>query len=189
MTIQFCLNSAVDERREDVIFTPLLMAKNGLNSRRKLTVLPLVAATYFMVSGGPSGIEEVVQDSGYKLALVILFLTPLVWSLPTSLMVGELSAAIPAEGGFYIWVSRGMGRFWGFQEAWLSLVGSIFDMALYPTLFVSYLGHFAPALTSGGRGIAVGIVLIAGAALWNMLGAKAVGGSSVAIGVALLAPF
>ena len=65
-------------------------------SGRKLTILPLAAATYFMVSGGPYGIEELVQDSGYKLALIILFLTPLVWSLPTGLMVGELPAALPA---------------------------------------------------------------------------------------------
>ena len=29
-----------------------------------------------------------------------------------------------------------VGNFWGFQEAWLSLAASIFDMAIYPTLFV-----------------------------------------------------
>ena len=40
------------------------------------------------------------------------------------------------EGGYYAWVRRGMGNFWGFQEAWLSLVATIFDMAIYPTLFV-----------------------------------------------------
>ena len=84
--------------------------------------------------------EELVQDAGYKLAIVILFLTPLIWSLPTGLMVGELAAALPAEGGFYVWVRRAMGPFWGFQEAWLSLVASIFDMAIYPTVFVLYLG-------------------------------------------------
>jgi hypothetical protein len=43
-------------------------------SRRKLTVLSLAAATYFMVSGGPYGMEELVQDAGYKLAIVILFI-------------------------------------------------------------------------------------------------------------------
>jgi len=154
-----------------------------------MTLAALVAATYFMVGGWPYGMEDTVAKAGYGGAILILLITPALWAFPTALVVSELASALPEEGGFYIWVSRGMGRFWGFQEAWLSLVGSIFDMALYPTLFVSYLGHFAPALTSGGRGIAVGIVLIAGAALWNMLGAKAVGGSSVAIGVALLAPF
>ena len=37
-----------------------------------------------------------------------------------------------------------MGNFWGFQEAWLSLVASIFDMAIYPTLFVAYLTRMFP---------------------------------------------
>ena len=113
------------------------MRKTQNGPRRKLTVLSLAAATYFMVSGGPYGVEELVQDTGYKLAIVILFIIPLIWSLPTGLMVGELAAALPAEGGFYVWVRRAMGPFWGFQEAWLSLVASIFDMAIYPTLFVT----------------------------------------------------
>src|SRR6185437_8968160 len=117
--------------------------------RRKLTVLSLAAATYFMVSGGPYGVEELVQDSGYKLALIVLFVIPIFWALPTGLMVGELSAAMPEEGGFYVWVRRAMGPFWGFQEAWLSLVASIFDMAIYPSLFVAYLGKLFPAAAVG----------------------------------------
>src|SRR5690349_15483584 len=127
------------------IFTFLTMPENSTSSRRKLTVIPLVAATYFMVSGGPYGLEELVQNSGYLIALVLIVATPIVWSLPTAMMVGELAAAIPAEGGFYVWVRRAMGPFWGFQEAWLSLMASIFDMAAYPVLFVTYLSRFWPA--------------------------------------------
>jgi amino acid transporter len=92
-------------------------------------MVPLVAATYFMVSGGPYGIEDILGGAGFGAAIVILLLLPLVWSLPTALMIGELAAAIPAEGGFYVWVRRAMGPFWGYQESWLSLTASIFDMA------------------------------------------------------------
>ena len=119
---------------------------------RKVTLFPLIAAIYLMVAGGPFGLEDIVSKSGYVGAIVILLATPAVWSLPTALMVSELASALPSEGGYYVWVTRAMGRFWGFQEAWLSLAGSVFDMAIYPTLFVDYLGHFAPALTAGGRG-------------------------------------
>ena len=101
-------------------------------------MLPLLAATYFMVSGGPYGLEEIIGDAGYGWALIILFVLPFFWSLPTSLMIGELAAAVPEEGGLTM-VRRVMGPFWGFQEAWLSLAASIFDMAIYPTLFVTYL--------------------------------------------------
>src|SRR5499427_708277 len=166
-----------------------MMRNARAGSGRKLTVLSLAAATYFMVSGGPYGVEELVQDAGYKLAIVILFLTPLIWSLPTGLMVGELAAALPAEGGFYVWVRRAMGPFWGFQEAWLSLVASIFDMALYPTVFVLYLGRLWPVLTQGNRGLLVKAGMISVCLLWNLFGAKAVGNGSVLLGVLLLSPF
>ena len=79
-----------------------------------------------------------VQKTGYLATLLILVITPLLWSLPTAMMVSELATAIPEEGGFYIWVRRGMGRFWGFQETWLTLAGSVFEMALYPNLCVAY---------------------------------------------------
>ena len=141
------------------------------------------------MAGGPFGLEDIVSRSGYRGAILILLIKPLIWSLPTALMVSELSSAIPEEGGFYVWVRRALGRFWGFQEAWLSLAASVFDMAIYPTLFVSYLGHLAPRVTAGARGAWIGIGLIAACALWNMFGAKVVGVSSTALGVLLLSPF
>jgi amino acid transporter len=154
-----------------------------------MTLLPLIAAIYFLVSGGPFGLEDIVSKSGYTGAILILLITPVVWAVPTALMVSELSSALPDQGGYYVWVTRGMGSFWGFQEAWLSLAGSVFDVAIYPTLFVSYLGHLAPWMTAGGRGAAMAIALVAAAAAWNLMGAKSVGDSSLVMGAVLLAPF
>jgi amino acid transporter len=156
---------------------------------RRLTVGPLIAATYFMVCGGPYGLEEVVGKAGYDRTLIILLLTPLVWSLPTALMVGELSGALPEEGGYYAWVRRALGPFWGFQEAWLSLAASVFDMAIYPTLFVTYLGRLFPSLASGWPSVAAGVAMIAVCALWNLRGARAVGVGLEVLTFALLAPF
>jgi amino acid transporter len=156
---------------------------------RKIRLVPLVAATYFMVSGGPYGIEDILGGAGYGRAILILLTLPLLWSLPTALMIGELAAAIPAEGGFYVWVRRGLGPFWGYQESWLSLTASVFDMALYPSIFVLYLGKFNPALTASPRDYlwSLGIVVLCCA--WNLRGAPEVGGDSVWLFVLLLAPF
>ncbi len=156
---------------------------------RKVTLLPLIAAIYLMVSGGPFGLEDIVSKTGYTATILILLVTPLVWAIPTALMVSELSSTLPDEGGMYVWAFRAMGPFWGFQESWLSLIGSIFDMAIYPTLFIGYLGHFAPSLTAGGRGLWIGIGLIGISAAWNVAGAKVIGGSSFVMTVLLLAPF
>jgi amino acid transporter len=153
-----------------------------------MRLLPLAAATYFMVSGGPYGIEDILS-AGYGTGLLILLALPLIWSLPTALMIGELASALPEDGGFYIWVRRALGPFWGYQEAWLSLSASIFDMAIYPTLFVLYLGRLAPSWTNGWHGIACELALIALCCAWNFLGAPVVGDGSVGMFVLLLAPF
>jgi amino acid transporter len=153
-----------------------------------MRLLPLIAATFFMVSGGPYGIEDIL-GAGYLKGLIILVALPLLWSLPTALMIGELASALPEEGGFYVWVRRAMGPFWGYQEAWLSLAASIFDMAIYPTLFVLYLGRLFPAWTAGWHGAAWELGLIALCCIWNLLGAPAVGDGSIALAVLLLSPF
>jgi amino acid transporter len=151
--------------------------------------LPLIAATFFMVSGGPYAIEDILGGAGFGRAIVILLVLPLLWCLPTALMIGELAAALPAEGGFYMWVRRALGPFWGYQEGWLSLSASIFDMALYPAIFVLYLGKFAPGLTAGWHGYAWSLAVVLLCCLWNLRGAPAVGDDSLWMSVLLLAPF
>ena len=154
-----------------------------------MRLLPLIAATYFMVSGGPYGLEDIIGKAGYSRALIILLVVPFFWSLPTSLMVGELASAMPCEGGFYHWVRRAMGPFWGFQEAWLSLAASVFDMAIYPTAFVLYLSHIAPTLTAGSRGLLIKLGIVGISAIWNLRGAVAVGRGSQRMMVISLSPF
>jgi amino acid transporter len=156
---------------------------------RKLRLLPLLAATYFMVSGGPYDLEDVIGYGGYTRALLLLFLLPFFWSFPTALMLGELAAAIPDEGGFYAWVRRALGPFWGFQEAWLSLASSVFEMAIYPTTFVLYLERIAPALTAGHRALALELVVIGAAVLWNLRGAAAVGEGSIKLWLVAISPY
>jgi amino acid transporter len=155
----------------------------------RITLWPLLAATFFMVSGGAYGTEEVVHGAGYGRAILLLLLTPLIWSLPTAFMLGELSSALPVEGGYYAWVRRGLGNFWGFQEAWLSLAASIFDMAIYPTLFVLYLTRLAPWLGIGRRGVMVALGLVVVCAALNVAGVRAVGITSVWLFFLLSAPF
>ncbi len=104
-------------------------------------------------------------------------------------MIGELSSALPHEGGYYAWVRRSMGNFWGFQEAWLSLVASIFDMAIYPTLFVAYLTRMFPWFQEANRGWWVALAVVVACALLNIAGVKVVSLTSLWLFLALSAPF
>lgn len=156
---------------------------------RKLRLLPLLAAAYFMVSGGPYDIEDIIGYGGYGPALLLILLLPFFWSFPTALMLGELASAVPAEGGFYAWVRRALGPFWGFQEAWLSLASSVFDMAIYPTTFVLYLQRLAPTLITGHRAILLELAVVAAAVIWNLRGAAAVGEGSLKLWAVSISPF
>ena len=152
-----------------------------------MKLMALVGALYFMVSGGPYGLEELARKVGFGAAMGVLLVTPLVWSLPTAFMVGELAAALPEEGGYYAWVRRAMGPFWAYQEAWLSMAASIFDMAIYPTLFVLYLDRLMPAL--GPLHHVIGVLVIAAGAGWNLAGARSVGLGAEVMTALLLGPF
>jgi amino acid transporter len=152
-----------------------------------MTLLALVGALYFMVSGGPYGLEELARSVGWRGAVLVLAVTPIVWSIPTALMVGELASALPEEGGYYAWVRRALGPFWGYQEAWSSLAASVFDMAIYPTLFVLYAQRLWPLI--GAHPVLAGAAMMAVATAYNLAGAWAVGEGSAAMTVLLLAPF
>jgi len=142
-----------------------------------------------MVAGGPFGLEQIVADNGYRGAILILCVTPILWALPTTLMVSELASALPQTGGFYVWVRRALGPFWGFQESWLTFAGSIFDMAIYPILFSAYLAHLMPALGKGYLPIFIGVVMIATCVVMNLFGTRFVGEETIWFVLFLLAPF
>ena len=155
----------------------------------KLTLWPLVAATFFMVSGGTYGTEAIISGAGYGRGILVLLFLPVIWCLPTAFMIGELSSALPAEGGYYAWVRRGLGNFWGFQEAWISLAASIFDMAIYPTLFGIYLKQMAPWFGEGNHALYAGLFVVITCAALNLMGIRVVGLTSLWLFFLLSLPF
>jgi amino acid transporter len=155
----------------------------------KLTLWPLVAATFFMVSGGTYGTEAIISGAGYGRGILVLLFLPVIWCLPTAFMIGELSSALPAEGGYYAWVRRGLGNFWGFQEAWISLAASIFDMAIYPTLFGIYLKQMSPWFGEGNHALYAGLFVVLTCAALNLAGIRVVGLTSIWLFFLLSMPF
>src|SRR2546429_9982265 len=103
-----------------------------------LTLGPLVAVMYFTVSGGPFGLEGLVGSVGPGVALLLLVLTPLVFSVPGTLIIGELASMLPPEGGYYVWGKRAFGSFWGFWNGGPSWGYSLIVMAIYTGLIHLY---------------------------------------------------
>jgi len=160
-----------------------------------MTLLPLVAAFYFCVSGGPHGLEPLMQ-SGAGLGLLLILITPILWALPAALMTAELSSAIPAEGGYYVWVKRAFGKPWAACCAWWMWIYSWVDVAIYPVLFASYFetlwglsGFDTGPFENPWIKWATGLLVIVPLTWLNIRGAARVGKASILFGIVLILPF
>ncbi|MGH7770695.1 MAG: APC family permease [Candidatus Binatia bacterium] len=159
-----------------------------MHPHRTLNFTSLVALTFFCVAGGAYGLEDAVGAGGPMLALLALLIVPWLWSFPAALMTAELSAAMPEDGGYVVWVERAFGRFWGFQEGWLSWLCSFADNALYPVMFVDYLAYLRGGMAPLERWL-IGVGLIASITWLNIRGTRLVGFSSTIFTLLVLAPF
>lgn len=130
------------------------------------------------------------------MALLLILVTPIVWAIPSALMAAELGSAIPSEGGYYAWVRRAFGPFWGFQCAWWTWVYSWVDVAIYPVLFATYVvtalklfGWQSASLEGSWAKWGIGMAIILPLTVLNVLGVKRVGNTAVGFGVLLTLPF
>jgi amino acid transporter len=156
-------------------------------SKPRLTLLPLICLMYLIVSGGPYGIEDAVGLAGPRLALLLCLIVPLTLSFPTALMAAELTALIPSEGGFYFWVKEALGPFAGFAEAYLTILYTAVDTAIYPVLFVTYITSLFPMSAAAQVLLAIMLVWLCG--LLNAIGVRLVGYTSMLWTAGLAAPF
>lgn len=156
--------------------------------RRALGTVALVFVMFFNVSGGAFTTETLIVSVGPGLGLLLLILVPLVWSLPETLIIGELASALPEEGGYYKWVDRAFGKFWAFQNGWCTWMYSLVDMAIYPVLFNQYLSFFVPNLSHQAQWM-IALAVIWGAMAINLRGAARVGLTSTVAGVFVLGAF
>jgi len=154
---------------------------------RRLGTFALIALMYLVVSGGAYGLEDAVRIAGARLTLALCLIVPLTLSLPTALMAAELTALMPLEGGFYYWVREALGPFAAFVEAYLTMLYTATDMALYPALIVAYLAFILPL--GAAAQIAVGVALIWLSGALNITGVRPVGNTSIILMAAILAPF
>jgi amino acid transporter len=113
-------------------------AETGLKQYHMKTST-VIFMVFCLCAAGAYGIEEMIPQAGPGLTIVMLMVLPFVWSIPMGLIVSELGSAIPQEGGYYKWVQRACGEFWGFQAGWWRTLSIYFDNTIYVVLAGSYL--------------------------------------------------
>ncbi|HUO04392.1 MAG TPA: APC family permease [Candidatus Binataceae bacterium] len=153
----------------------------------RLQLMPLICVMFLVVSGGAYGLEDSVRSAGPRMTMLLCIVVPLTLSLPTALMAAELTALMPVEGGFYFWVKDALGPFAGFAEAYLTILYTAVDMAIYPTLFATYLSFLLPI--GWVAKIVAGIAVVWLSGLLNIFGIRPVGRASIVLAAVVMLPF
>jgi len=139
-----------------------------------------------VATGGAYGLEDAVHMAGPRLTLLLCLVVPLTLSLRPA-VAAELDRA-DAGGGRLLFLGQGSARpFAGFCEAYLTILYTAVDMAIYPVLFASYLSFIVPL--GAAAQIAIGIALVWLAGGLNILGVRPVGITSIVLAAILISPF
>lgn len=158
----------------------------GLKEHRvKLHTAVLIM--YCLVAAGAFGIEEMIPASGPGLTIVMLIVLPFIWAAPQALVSAELGSAITGAGGFYSWVKRGLGEFWGFTACWCRTLSCYVDNTLYIVLAAGYVGMLIPMTDL--QSFILKAVIIGIFTFINLMGIKEVGAASTVFSVLIFIAF
>jgi len=167
----------------DLVIDP---AQAGLRQHHMKTST-IVFMIFCLCAAGAYGIEEMIPQAGPGLTIVMLMALPFFWSTPMGLVAAELGSAIPQEGGYYKWVQRACGEFWGFQAGWWRTISIYFDSTIYVVLAGSYLASVGGLSDAQGYGIKAALVIFF--VYINLRGIPDVGMVSTGISILVMVAF
>ena len=160
---------------------------------KKINMWRLVALAFVFTCSGPFGVEAAFRAGGPALGLLGLLFMPLFFVVPQIVMVAELATMIPSNHGYVAWVTRGLGDFLGFINAFSTLSANLVCMSVYCSLFSSYICacHVLPFGTKASFKVKYAIRFVGNlcATLLALLPSSRVAEISTVIGSVVMTPF
>ncbi|WP_269478139.1 APC family permease [Hominibacterium faecale] len=147
----------------------------------------MVFLIFSFCCGGCFGIEDIICVSGPGLGLLLILILPIFWAAPQALTAAELGSALPYTGGFYKWIQRGLGEFWGFCAGWCRTLAQYFEMGGYVVLGVSYLSLAVEMTEAQAYMVKAAVIIII--TIINLRGIKDVGAVTTGIAILVLVAF
>jgi amino acid transporter len=160
---------------------------NSHLKKSDLSVRTVFFIMFCTCCGGAFGTEDMIASSGPGMAILMLLLLPFFWSIPMGLVCSELGTAIPDEGGFYRWVQRAMGEFWGFQAGWWRSLSIYVDSSVYVVLAVTYISFWIPLTHMQSWMLCIVFIILF--TILNIRGIEMVGSISTLLGIVTIVPF
>jgi len=172
-------------------------AAKAVGLPRTVGVVALAGLAFVTICAGPFGIESAVRSSGPLPVVGAVLVLAIFWGLPQALMCAELSTMIDENGGYVLWVERGMGPFAAWLCAFNSLGSNATDLPLYCILFSSYAGVLIKHAAGMGEDehlpgwatyvLKCGCLLLM--TVLNLRNISSVGAASAVVTCIILAPF
>lgn len=162
--------------------------QSGNLAEHNITLRAAVMIMYCLVAAGCFGIEEMIPDAGPGMTIIMLCVLPFVWSAPQALCSAELGSAITDAGGFYKWIQRGLGEFWGFQGGWCRTLSCYIDNTVYIVLAGSYAKMLIPDMTDTTKFIFMAVLILIFTVI-NLLGIEEIGRVSTIFSVIIFLVF
>lgn len=162
--------------------------QSGNLVEHNVTLRAAVMIMYCLVAAGCFGIEEMIPDAGPGMTIIMLCVLPFLWSAPQALCAAELGSAITDAGGFYKWIQRGLGEFWGFQGGWCRTLSCYIDNTVYIVLAGSYAKMLIPGMTDTAKFILMAVLILIFTII-NLLGIEEIGATSTIFSVVIFLVF
>lgn len=106
-----------------------------------VVISTIIGTGVFLVAG------PIARAAGSYDLFLATWITGSVIALCGALCFAELGAALPAAGGLYCYLSRGLGAVWGFMFGWMSAVlGTPAGIATIAAGFVRFASYLLPEL-------------------------------------------
>eukprot|EP01114_Cavostelium_apophysatum_P024194 TRINITY_DN9404_c0_g1_i1.p1 TRINITY_DN9404_c0_g1~~TRINITY_DN9404_c0_g1_i1.p1 ORF type:complete len:393 (+),score=66.08 TRINITY_DN9404_c0_g1_i1:238-1416(+) len=112
---------------------------------------------------------------------------PFLSAIPQALMTAEMSTMMDENGGTVVWTARAFGDFIGWINSYNYVISSCFDNAIYPIIFVEYLGRSLPDLTETEKWF-IKFALVLFITAINLVGLEVVSWVSAVLTVAICFP-
>jgi amino acid transporter len=113
----------------------------GLWQATAVVVSTIIGTGVFLVAG------PVARAAGSFDLFLVIWITGSVIALCGALCFAELGGAIPAAGGLYCYLNRGLGPLWGFMFGWMSAVlGTPAALATIAAGFARFATYVFPHL-------------------------------------------
>ncbi|BFU23662.1 amino acid permease putative [Entamoeba histolytica] len=110
---------------------------NATNRHGTITWFNLAIVVYFSIGGGPFGFEESILVSNPAWSLWSLLVIAVLWALPQSMTMAELSVRF--EGGYNEWVYKAFGYHVGLFHSIVRTVFNVSCNAGYMALYYDYI--------------------------------------------------